>query len=273
VLDGRITRTHLPYRLDGQTPINPALLLKRLWVEGTADEITNDVQTAQLAAVAQACAQTPPELLTAIHHRRRAAVTGIAARHGTGARTLRALVIRPMWRVVVGHGEESAQETSMTLSPTYGLPVVPGSALKGVAAAQAANVLSSSDLVRLFGGPRPGTDRDTEAGGRGSVVVLDALPVRPPTVVVDVLTPHVKPYYDEAASTGTPRTPPAEYHNPVPVRFLAVEATPFRTLVAGPERDVALFTDLLTTALDELGVGAKTAAGYGYCTLTVEEPT
>jgi CRISPR-associated protein Cmr6 len=49
------------------------------------------------------------------------------------------------------------------------------------------------------------------------------------------------------------------------VRFLAVAATPFEALLVGPDTEVAQAAELLATALDELGIGGKTAAGYGYC--------
>lgn len=37
------------------------------------------------------------------------------------------------WRMVVGLGNESVHETSMTLHQVYGIPYIPGSALKGIA--------------------------------------------------------------------------------------------------------------------------------------------
>jgi CRISPR-associated protein Cmr6 len=95
-------------------------------------------------------------------------------------------------------------------------------------------------------------------------------------VVIDVLTPHVKPYYDDANSARPITHPPAEYHNPVPVRFLAVEQTPFHAILTGPRIDVDAVFELLRVAADEWGLGGKTAAGYGYCTvtdMTAQEPS
>ncbi|MGH3929742.1 MAG: type III-B CRISPR module RAMP protein Cmr6, partial [Pseudonocardiaceae bacterium] len=190
----------------------------------------------------------------------------------------RSVLIAPMWRLVVGHGENSVHETALTLSPIYGVPVLPGTALKCLAAATARAAakdhdrsdhdrsdhdIGDVDLGTLFGTPRPGL---TSEAHRGSVLVWDGLPIHPPRLVLDVLTPHVKDYYDTGNTTGgTPDTAPAEYHNPVPVRFLAVEKTQFRAYLIGPSNDVRDCVTLIRSGLDEWGIGGKTAAGYGYC--------
>ncbi|MGH3942391.1 MAG: type III-B CRISPR module RAMP protein Cmr6, partial [Pseudonocardiaceae bacterium] len=183
------------------------------------------------------------------------------------------VLIAPMWRLVVGHGADSVHETAFTLSSTYGVPVLPGTALKGLAAATARAAakdpdrsdhgIGDVDLGTLFGTPRPGL---TSEAHRGSVLVWDGLPIHPPHLVLDVLTPHVKDYYDSGNKTdGNPSTAPAEYHNPVPVRFLAVEKTQFRAYFLGPSDDVQDCVTLIRSGLDEWGIGGKTAAGYGYC--------
>jgi len=268
--------------------INADLLMKRLWI-GDSDTASVD----HLTKVAAACRDLPPGLLDGLHERRAAAARHLSSRSGCSARSV---LLTPLWRVVVGHGEDTVHETSLTMSPTYGFPVFPGSALKGVAASQARAVhgdVLPDAVARLFGTPRPRVDvgagievdadadidagtgpeqgADADAGpargagaARGVVVVLDALPVSPPEVVVDVLTPHVKPYYDKD-SDGKPKEPPAEYHNPVPVRFLAVEQTPFRAWLIGQPGDLERLGELLCDGVDDLGLGGKTAAGYGYC--------
>jgi CRISPR/Cas system CMR subunit Cmr6 (Cas7 group RAMP superfamily) len=248
--------------------INAELLRTRLWHgDIVQDRISKNEpqQTAHLQLVAAAAKDLPPTLLPALHARRWAAMVALADRQ-TDHRAL-SLVITPHWRFVVGHGENSPHETSLSFSTTYGVPIWPASGIKGVTAAHARAVgVSNNELGRVFGTPRPGDSGEVLAH-QGAVTVLDALPVKPPTVMVDVLTPHVKPYYDDAIRDPQRIThPPAEYHNPVPVRFLAVGATPFRTLVVGPAADAARFAELLCVAVDDLGLGGKTAAGYGYCT-------
>ncbi len=250
--------------------INPGLLLHRLWLDADRDDVTLALRAAQLRAVAVACRQVPGELLRAVHARRAAAAAALAARYPGW--TWRAVLIAPMWRLVLGHGEDSVHETGLTLSPTYGVPMLPGTALKGLAAATARDRETGwTDLdTTLFGAPRP--DRPASATHRGSVLIWDGLPTAPPQLVLDVLTPHVKAYYDSGNTNGTPNAAPAEYHNPVPIRFLAVENTRFRAYAIGPRADVAHYVQLVRSGLDELGIGGKTAAGYGYCVSREEEP-
>ena len=42
------------------------------------------------------------------------------------------LILKPEWRMIIGLGNESVYETSMTLHHIYGIPYIPGSAIKGV---------------------------------------------------------------------------------------------------------------------------------------------
>ncbi len=252
--------------------INPGLLLHRLWLdadrnEAKSDEMKTALRAAQLRAVAAACRQVPGDLLDGLHARRRSAATTLVAGHPGW--TWRPVLIEPMWRLVVGHGEDSVHESSLTLSPTYGVPVLPGTALKGLAAAAARENGWAERDTTLFGAPRPGQAAEAH---RGSVLIWDAVPTRPPELVLDVLTPHVKDYYDAGNSTGIPHVAPAEYHNPVPVRFLAVQNTPFCGYLLGPTDDVTRCAQLIRSGLDELGIGGKTAAGYGYCDLPEEAP-
>lgn len=130
---------------------------------------------------------------------------------------------------------------------------------------------SWSDLdTTIFGAPRPTQPTEAE---RGSVRIWDALPTTSPQLALDVLTPHVKDYYDAGNAGCVPTVPPAEYHNPVPVRFLAVEDTQFCGYLIGPATDLTRCYELIEQGLGELGVGGKTAAGYGYCTVPEETPT
>lgn len=249
--------------------INPALLLHRLWLADARDDVQTALREAHLRAVAAACQKVPSDLLDALHARRAVAAAALVARHPGWI--WRSVLIAPMWRLVVGHGEDSVHETALTLSPTYGVPVLPGTALKGLAVATARAAARDQsdidtcdvDIGTLFGTPRP---RQASGAHRGSVLVWDGLPTHPPRLVLDVLTPHVKDYYDSGNKTdGTPDTAPAEYYNPVPVRFLAVEKTRFRAYLIGPRDDVTEVVKLVRSGLDELGIGGKTAAGYGYC--------
>lgn len=283
-------------RLDPEAHVvNAHLLLSRLWL-GTSDRgvVSDDpaLQLQHLRAVARAANSVEDAVLDSLRRRRRLLASALVAR--TPDAVVAHLEITPYWRVVVGHGETSVHETSLSMSPVHGVPIWPGSGLKGAASAHAsARGDHLEDIKTRFGAPRPHTGLSDSAelaprtgtgevvARQGGAVILDAFPVTSPRVVVDVLTPHGGGYYREANAAqpapGVPPpvvTPPAEYHNPVPVHFLAVETTPFHTMILGPSTVVEPVCDLLAEAARDEGLGGKTAAGYGYCdvTYTVEKP-
>ncbi len=196
-----------------------------------------------------------PELIQRVAQRRTRALAELRALGHTVIR-LRA---EPEWRLAVGLGNRAnPHEIGMSLHGTYGWPIIPGSSLKGLTAAWAAQVSEpgSGAVIRIFGS----TDK------RGSVRFLDAIPAgEPATVVLDVLTPHHQPYYTSTApkSGGAPR-PPAEHHNPVPVHFLTVTGAFALDLTGRVTNEVRQAAEWLIDAGDELGAGAKTTSGYGY---------
>jgi len=167
-------------------------------------------------------------------------------------------------RMVVGLGNESVLETSITLHRTYGVPFIPGSALKGLAASYARQALgpewsSPSEAYRLLFG-------DTTSAGH--VVFHDALYVpgsghaatggdgRPRALYPDVVTVHHPDYYQ------TGRTPPADWDSPTMIHLLSATGTYLLALSGPPDWRQAAF-GVLDLALAELGVGAKTSSGYG----------
>ncbi len=170
---------------------------------------------------------------------------------------VRSVTLRAASRVIVGLGAESVLETSIRLHRVYGFPVIPGSALKGLARAYAELVEGKNEsdpfFVDIFGKSPP------EAQS-GKVIFFDAIPANPANLKLelDVMNPHYAPYYQ-----GT--QPPADYHNPVPVFFLTIGAgSKFLFAVASREEHLAKQAqEWLTKALTEMGVGAKTVAGYG----------
>ena len=174
-------------------------------------------------------------------------------------------VLRVRDRVVVGLGEASILEVGLTLHGTYGVPVIRGSALKGLAAHYCASIcgaeeprfkLSGDDYLVLFG----------DTGDSGYLIFHDAW-ILPEDVnrgvVKDVMTPHHQAYYSSGG-----QTPPTDFDDPNPVTFLAV-AGRFRFAVecqddgATGQACAQLGLDLLSQALQTWGVGGKTNAGYG----------
>src|ERR1700683_2530634 len=186
------------------------------------------------------------------------------------ARKLRVVVIEiePQAALITGTGAGGIRNVGIELDGTHGWPVIPASGLKGVAAAYAMDMPSPQDSDPIFGTPRPGRETDERPVTPGTVLFFDARP-GPDSVTVAQhdLTPHARDYHTDGDQHGD-RIAPAEYFNPVPIPFLAVDGGTFIAYLVGPEKDVTKAATLLCEAMDDVGVGAKTSAGYGYLTAT-----
>jgi len=200
--------------------------------------------------------------------------------------------MRARTRLVVGLGGKGALEFGMTLHHTTGLPIIPGSALKGAARNYAlwtiaAEVFKDSkpedwqtnesldaldkQLMEKGQVPHPLAESYRRIFGSqeasGECVFHDAVISRLPKETlfsVDVMTPHFKDYY---TSSGT--KPPHDGDNPNPVSFLTVSTGTHFGFAVGQRHGLSDPDQMLTaarwlaSALDEMGIGAKTAAGYG----------
>ncbi len=168
---------------------------------------------------------------------------------------------RPEWRVLIGKGGHKILEADIVLHPIYGIPMIPASALKGVTRVYAETVDNAPESVtrRLFG------DANEETGEieQGDLIFLDAVPVALPVIERDVLNPHWGAYY-----RGAENAPSADLLSPKPVFLMSVGKTSrFAFGVASASRDAAAVeqgVDWLQRSLAEVGVGAKSASGYGY---------
>ncbi len=162
-------------------------------------------------------------------------------------------------RLAINLGAEGVLETSIALHRTYGVPYIPGSALKGLAAHYAANRLDEAHWGRgcpafkiLFGNP-------TSAG---YVHFYDALYVpdsasKNPPLWADVITVHHPKYYQ-----GDINSPPADWDSPTPIPFLTASGS-FLIALSGPAQWVQAAFEILGHALRDVGIGAKTSSGYG----------
>jgi CRISPR-associated protein Cmr6 len=170
-------------------------------------------------------------------------------------------------RTIVGLGGAGVLETSITLHRTYGVPYIPGSALKGLASSYAHRKLNNASWNKAKNGTSQGQDHATLFGNTesaGFVTFLDALPINY-TIHRDVLTPHHSDY------NGGGNVPPADWDNPIPVPFLSCSGTFLVAFVAPREwKDAVL--EILKLALAEDGIGAKTSSGYGRLELTDQVP-
>lgn len=199
----------------------------------------------------------------------------------------RSVTLATQGRLIVGLGSENVLETGIRLQHTYGLPIIPGSALKGLAAHYCDQVWGAED--EKFKKP---TKEDDEAyrkhlqdGGKesngschryhrllfgntddsGCIIFHDAWYVpesSPRPLRLDVMTPHHLKWLDGSA-------PPTDFDSPTPVPFLSVTGQ-FHVVVSwrGPDSEESgkwldATRELLTRALAEWGVGGKTSSGYG----------
>ena len=127
------------------------------------------------------------------------------------------------WRLIVGLGGGHVQETSMTLHHIYGIPYIPGSAVKGVLHHWAEDEEQPKDeefVKKIFGME----DR------KGSVIFMDAFPAGNVSFATDIINPHYPDYYGGGKY-------PTDCQNPKPVNFLTVEETVFRFVFMAKNSD------------------------------------
>jgi CRISPR-associated protein Cmr6 len=185
----------------------------------------------------------------------------------------RVFKLATLGRMIVGLGRTTPWENGIQLHHTWGVPMIPGSALKGLAAAYAHQHLE--DLAwrrRATDADAPGgTSHDLLFGtrdGQGVVTFHDAVfipnssrdPSRRLGIHLDTVTVHHPNYYQHTGDGEPP--PPADWDAPVPIPFLSAQGA-FLCALSGPDRWVDAAQAILSRALTELGVGAKTSNGYG----------
>jgi CRISPR type III-B/RAMP module RAMP protein Cmr6 len=165
--------------------------------------------------------------------------------------------------MIIGLGGENVLETGITLHHTYGTPVIPGSALKGLAWHYCHQVWGSQESKFMEGGEYHtaifGTTEDA-----GHFTFHDGM-ILPDTLTSsihpDVMTPHHGEYYQN-------KDFPTDFDDPNPVTFLSVTGTFFIAVTCdiqdetGKEWEKLVF-DLLSEALSTWGIGGKTSSGYG----------
>ena len=142
-------------------------------------------------------------------------------------------------RLVVGLGAEHVLETSLTLHHIFGIPYIPGSALKGVARmvnfwkiADESSKKSDKDIQGLQEQLYDKEISNSDSNGilkhkllfgtqnfKGLLVFLDAYPEiqnKQQIFELDVMTPHYQGYY-------TKNQVPGDWENPNPIPFLTVK--------------------------------------------------
>lgn len=202
-------------------------------------------------------------------------------------------------RLAINLAEGLIQNAGINLDRIFGLPLIPGSAVKGVTRSVALAALkqnpgpqSLENLARIFGLGKSEFDapNNNQAGGelnpfahflqncslprndkgevtkelKGAVTFLQAMPLTVAKIVVDITNVHTPDYYRTGLSANLKK------ENPLPNYFPAVERGAefaFPLLLNSLGSDPSLLDmaeQWLILALQEKGIGAKTAAGYGW---------
>jgi CRISPR type III-B/RAMP module RAMP protein Cmr6 len=201
-------------------------------------------------------------------------------------------------RMMVNLAGGVVENAGIALDRCFGLPLIPGSAVKGITRVQALweiREAKNEEKIRLLrlamllfgygahdlcgdfgwaGGVREAQSIADEIGAqdfKGCACFLPAYPTTAPTLVVDMVNPHYPQYY-----SGNPDRPCAEDNeSPIPNYFPAVEAKSAFGFAALLNRVpnlpnitaatlLAQVKQWLERAITRKGVGAKTAAGYGW---------
>lgn len=166
--------------------------------------------------------------------------------------------------MAVGLGMSSPIEVGLTTLHTYGMPYIPGSAIKGVCRDVAEELaklpreeeghVSAEQFLDLIGDQK----------SAGLCVFYDAWYVPEGDCKPfhrDVVTVHHPDYYRQKNDAW-----PTDFDDPTPVPFIVVKPkAEFLFAIKPPSSEWAGFVkDLLVHAMTTHGVGGKTNAGYGW---------
>lgn len=240
-----------------------------LWFDKYIEDQSRDDTTQRKKLIEAVTALPPPDAYLTFYKQWEKALAGY------GAKTR---IAQARGRVIVGLGHESVLETSIILHRTYGVPYIPGSALKGLAASYARQLPGAawnkeSDAYRVVFG-------DTE--NAGYITFFDAFYIpgsakkgqgaaqREQMLYQDVITVHHPSYYQGQNNA------PADWDSPNPVPFLSATGS-YLVALAAPELQagdawIEHTFSILEHALATLGIGAKTSSGYGRMKLEAPPP-
>lgn len=193
-----------------------------------------------------------------------------------------------------GLGDKNVYETGLTLSHTYGVPMLPGSSVKGAMRRAAADLLGVRDALAKPYSPEvalsdllktiPESERQKvrqwatlfgSTEGMAAVTVHDAwfnpVGAGQSPLMKDVVTVHHPKYYQK---TGEEKKPPSDMDDPNPIVFWSVKpGVEFWFPIQGPEEWRKAAVEILKVVLKHYGLGAKTNAGYGLFKLEELSPS
>lgn len=180
------------------------------------------------------------------------------------------------WHFVTGMGNPHPVENGFAWHPTLGVPYLTGAAVKGLVRSYLENHYDDENksalLIEWFGSNDKDPQADNYTSQTGSLIFFDAIPIKPVTLVVDIMTPHMGKWYQEGETRPNEAdTIPADWHDPVPVAFLATKdihlqfSFALSALAKNKKVDIKLddVAYVLEEALKHTGAGSKTSTGYG----------
>lgn len=193
------------------------------------------------------------------------------------------------WLMAIGLGNSHPLENGLMWHPTLGVPYFQGSTVKGMAKALMEQWGADPKLIkRWFGSVNATTSKTADFDEMfsmplsedliktldeqsiGAFIFLDAVPVKPVMLKQSIMTPHYGDWYQKGDSKPTDKNvQPGDWHSPVPVSFLAVEKAVMQFGVMPrlganvSDDELEQISNVITMALEHLGIGAKTATGYG----------
>lgn len=165
-------------------------------------------------------------------------------------------------RLFIGLTGGGMLETGCAIAHSYGMPYIPGSSIKGVVNAVVPDSAFGQERPEvcdaLLG--REATEAEPD-GLAGAIAFHDAwwIPGSAATPFAEeVVTTHHLDYYGSEGAT-----PATDLDSPVPNAQIAVRGR-FLFVLEGPIAWLPLVREMLTAALTQAGVGAKTRSGYGF---------
>lgn len=198
-------------------------------------------------------------------------------RRNTLAMTAIPKTFRTIQPLAVGLGNSNVIETGLALNHVYGMPILPGSSIKGITAHYCSEIFGAENPD--YRGPNP--DAPLEEAGKiyealfgkvapekeqeaGMLRFYDAW-ILPESVsecfVMDVMTPHHE----------------SDFADPTPINFLTAEGE-FEIFIGSSNLEadkqwIDFAFSLTEAALNNYGIGGKIRAGYGKmeCILSPEE--
>jgi CRISPR-associated protein Cmr6 len=207
--------------------------------------------------------------------------------------------LKQNWRMALGLGNASAYNNGFTFHPVYGIPYIPGQALKGIVRSyiireffdkKESKAEQDPVFCYLFGCSEKGYDKTARAG---KLNFLDAFPTNKFKLVPDIMNPHYSEYYGDQTGSKAP----VDSEKLIPIFFLSLKDAQFNfvfyikakydntlrdlefkidkgtsayqnypdnlNLFNTAKKPSDLVSEILKDALIYQGIGAKTAVGYG----------